>query len=77
MITGAQIIAARELLGWALSDLARKAKLRPSVVLRAETSPGEPVITITQMDALLRTLKAAGIEFTAGDPGVRLAGKAE
>jgi ribosome-binding protein aMBF1 (putative translation factor) len=77
MITGAQIVAARDLLQWAQSDLARQAKLRPSVIMRAEASLGEPVITITQMDALLRALKTAGIEFTSGEPGVRLARKAE
>ena len=77
MITGAQIVAARELLQWAQTDLARKAKLRPSVIMRAEASPSEPVITVAQMDALLRTLKAAGIEFTVGEPGVRLARKPE
>jgi ribosome-binding protein aMBF1 (putative translation factor) len=36
MITGAQIVAARELLQWAQTDLARKAKLRPSVIMWAE-----------------------------------------
>ena len=77
MVTGAQIVAARDLLQWAQSDLAKKAKLRPSVIMRAEASLGEPVITITQRDALLRTLKAAGIEFISGDPSVRLARKGE
>ncbi|KAB1072197.1 helix-turn-helix domain-containing protein [Methylobacterium planeticum] len=75
MITGAQIAAARELFEWPLSEFANKAKLRPSVVMRAEASPGEPVPTTAQMDALLQTLKAAGIEFTAGEPGVKLARK--
>jgi ribosome-binding protein aMBF1 (putative translation factor) len=77
MVTGAQIVAARDLLQWAQTDLAKKAKLRPSVIMRAEASPGEPVITISQMDALLRALRAGGIEFTSEEPGVRLARKAE
>lgn len=75
MITGTQIMAARKLLGWELHQLAKKAKLPATVIKRAELSPGEPVITITQLDALLRTLRAAGIEFVAGEPGVRLTRK--
>lgn len=72
MITGAQIIAARKLLGWGPDLLAKKAGLPITVVKRAELSPGEPVVTITQLDALLRTLKAAGIVFTVEEPGVKL-----
>lgn len=75
MITGAQIAAARKLLLWSQSTLATKAKLPISVIARAEKSTGEPVITITQLDALLRTLKAAGVEFipqNEGGSGVRL-----
>jgi hypothetical protein len=72
MITGAQIIAARKLLSWGPDLLARKAGLPITVIKRAELSPGEPIITTTQLDALLRTLKAAGIVFTVEEPGVRL-----
>ncbi|KQQ37529.1 hypothetical protein ASF58_23460 [Methylobacterium sp. Leaf125] len=72
MITGAQIAAARKLLDWGPDRLARRAKLPVTVINRAEFSSGEPNITITQLDVLLRTLKAAGIEFTAEDPGVKL-----
>lgn len=72
MITGAQIAAARRLLEWEQDKLAKKAKLPVTVIKRAELSRGEPVITITQLDTLLRTLKAAGIEFTAEEPGVKV-----
>ena len=75
MITGAQIEAARKLLRWPPSTLAAKAKLPISVISRAEKSTGEPVISITQLDALLRTLRAAGVEFIPQNgegPGVRL-----
>ena len=72
MITGVQIVAARKLLGWEPDRLAKKARLPVTVIRRAELSLGEPVITITQMDALLRTLKAAGIVFTTKEPGVEM-----
>lgn len=75
MITGAQIAVARKLLRWAPSTLAARAKLPISVIARAEKSTGEPVISITQLGVLLRTLKAAGVEFIPqkGDsPGVLL-----
>jgi ribosome-binding protein aMBF1 (putative translation factor) len=73
MITGAQIVAARKLLGWEPDRLAKKAKLPVTVIRRAELSLGDPVITITQLDTLLRTLKTAGIVFTSEEPGVKLA----
>ncbi|RYY18205.1 MAG: hypothetical protein EON55_00070 [Alphaproteobacteria bacterium] len=72
MITGTQIAAARRLLEWEQDKLAKKAKLPVTVIKRAELSLSEPVITITQLDILLRTLKAAGIEFTAEEPSVKL-----
>lgn len=77
MITGLQLIAARKLLDWEQDKLARKAKLPVTVIKRAELCPGEPVITITQLDTLLRTLKGAGVEFSAEEPGVKLIGKAK
>lgn len=72
MITGAQIAAARKLLDWTTHRLAKRAKLPVTVIKRAELSPGEPAITMAHLDALLRTLKAAGIVFTAEEPGVKL-----
>lgn len=76
MITGAQFAAARELLNWTPDRLAKRAKLPVTVINRAELSSGEPNITITQLDVLLRTLKVAGIEFTAEEPGSKLSGEA-
>ena len=76
MITGDQFAAARELLNWTPDRLAKRAKLPVTVINRAELSSGEPNITITQLDVLLRTLKVAGIEFTAEEPGLKLSGEA-
>ena len=68
MITGIQIRAARILLGWEPGTLARKAKVPIGVVLCAENSPGEPVVTIVQLNALMATLHAAGATFPPTDP---------
>src|SRR5215212_10584301 len=71
VITGAQIRAARKLLGWEPFQLAQRAKLHSAIVQRAES--GAPPITKYQ-EALIRSaLEAAGVEFTSGDePGVKL-----
>ena len=53
MITGAQIKAARLLLGWGPSKLAQRAKLPSAVIHRAESVDGEPPITLYQA-ALIR-----------------------
>ena len=73
MITGAQIRAARELLGWAPSRLAQRAKLHSSIVQRAESVLGSPPITAYQEALIRNALQDAGVEFTNGDePGVKL-----
>jgi ribosome-binding protein aMBF1 (putative translation factor) len=71
MITGAQIRAARKLLGWEPFQLAQRAKLHSAIVQRAES--GAPPITKYQEALIRNTLEAAGLEFTNGnEPGVKL-----
>ena len=73
MITGQQIKAARELLGWAPSRLAQRAKLHSAIVRRAESVAGEPPVTVYQAALIRDALERFGIEFTNGDePGVKL-----
>jgi ribosome-binding protein aMBF1 (putative translation factor) len=72
MITGQQIKAARELLGWAPSRLAQRAKLHSAIIQRAESVDGEPPITVYQQALIRNTLERFGVEFTNGDTGVRL-----
>jgi len=48
--------------------LAERAKVPLSVVTRAESSPGEPAITIAQLNALMQALRSAGASFTPADP---------
>lgn len=65
MITGRQIREARKSLGWTQRELALKAKVTISVVVRAENSPGEPVIKIVKGNVLLSVLRAAGVNLPA------------
>ena len=73
MITGAQIRAARELLGWPPSRLAQRAKVHSVIVRRAESVDGESPVTVYQAALIRDTLERFGVEFTNGDePGVKL-----
>lgn len=63
MVTGSQIRVARVLLGWEPTRLVEKAKVPISVVLRAEKSAGEPVVTVAQRTALLAAFRKAGAEL--------------
>jgi len=73
MITGAQIKAARELLGWAPWKLARFSRVPSAVIRRAESVDGEPTITVYQEALIRNALLDAGVEFTKADePGVKL-----
>lgn len=68
MITGPQLLAGRFSVGLAPVELAKRAEVSPSVVARAEGSPGEPAITIAQLNALMQALRAAGASFPVADP---------
>jgi hypothetical protein len=72
-ITGAQIKAARALLGWSLFQLAQAAKVHPAVARRAEAGETDPPLTQLEEWSLRHVLEQAGVEFTMrGGPGVRL-----
>lgn len=61
MITGLQIRAARALLGWSQQDLADKAVLSETAVLKLETERAD-----TRTSTIIKVRKAledAGIEF--------------
>ena len=68
MITGPQLLAARLSVRWSPQRLAERAKVPLSVVTRAESSPGEPAITIAQLNALMKALWAAGASFPPAHP---------
>jgi transcriptional regulator with XRE-family HTH domain len=73
VITGAQIRAARKLLGWSANELARRTGMQASTVHRSECVNGEPPITTQHATVIRQALEKAGVEFTNGDePGVKL-----
>jgi transcriptional regulator with XRE-family HTH domain len=76
MISGAQVRAARALLGWTAKELARKANVGISTVQRIENAAGPPNVQVANLASIQSALEAAGIEFTNGDaPGIRMRGK--
>lgn len=73
MISGAQVQAARALLGWTTRDLAKRAVVSISTVNMMEGADGLPSTSREHVAAVEATLEAMGIEFLNGDaPGVRL-----
>jgi transcriptional regulator with XRE-family HTH domain len=70
----AQIRAARALVGWSQTEVAIAAGLSVPTIKRAEADGGIRV-SEDAVDAIVRVLKRAGVEFIAengGGPGVRL-----
>ena len=65
---GAQIEAARALLGWSQSELASKSGRCETTIAIFERDTGQPSLRNT---SVVRTVfEAAGIEFTYGGPPV-------
>lgn len=74
-ITGAQIRAARALLGWTAADLAREALIGVATIRRAELVDGPTTMTLANVAAIYRAFDAAGVDLipsNGGGPGVRL-----
>lgn len=70
-----QVKAARALLGWSQSDLARQSGVSEPTVKRLEAQDGELGGRADTAAKLVDALRSAGVEFIAenGDgPGVRL-----
>lgn len=75
IITGAQIRAARALLGWSAEDLAKGASIGVATIRRAESADGAPSMTAANNLAIRRSLEGAGVEFipeNGGGAGVRM-----
>jgi len=78
MLNSHQIRAARALLRWSAQELADKACLGISTVQRMEGADNIPSASANNLDAVQKTLEAAGIVFLPdganidGGPGVRL-----
>jgi DNA-binding transcriptional regulator YiaG len=67
MITGAQIRAARALLGWTSQRLADASSVHYATISRAEQADGVPSIRATTLGQIESTLISAGVMFL--DPG--------
>jgi len=63
MITGAQMRAARGLLRWFASALAKKADVSLPTIQRMEKVDGVPSAYATNLDAVQKALELAGVEF--------------
>lgn len=75
LLTGAQLRAARALLGVSASDLAATTKLGIATIRRAEANSGRVSMTPANAERLVRALEEAGVEFipqNGGGGGVRL-----
>ena len=71
VITSAQIVAARKLLGWPRDRLAPKAGVSATVLRKIEHGVYAP--SNEQLLGIQIALERAGVEFTAGDaPSVKL-----
>jgi len=73
-ITGAQIRAARALLGLSQEDVAKRATVSVPTVKRCETDLARsPHVTEPTRLLVIAALESAGIAFTnGGEPGVKL-----
>jgi transcriptional regulator with XRE-family HTH domain len=75
MIGGAQIRAARALLGWSAADLAGRGGVTRFTIQRLEQHDGVPPSRSQTLDEIQRAFEAAGVEFIGSPddaPGVRL-----
>lgn len=75
-LTGAQLRAARALVGISGADLAAITKLGIATIRRAEANSGPVSITLANAERVVRALEGAGVEFipqNGGGAGVRLA----
>ena len=75
IVTGAQIRAARALLGWSGDQLSTAAGLGRATIARAELSDGPISMIPANAKTVRETLEAAGVIFideNGQGPGVRL-----
>ncbi len=63
MITSGQIKAARGLIGWTARQLAEKAEIGFSTLIRLESEEGVPSSHVKTLRAIKESFEKAGIEF--------------
>jgi transcriptional regulator with XRE-family HTH domain len=74
MITGEQVKAARELLGWSQVRLSSKSGFGDSTNSKFERGEIRP--SVLSLTTIKRTLEDAGVDFGEGEPGVKLKARA-
>jgi len=70
-----QVKAARALLGWSQSDLARHSSISEPTIARLESVDGEIAGRVNTVEKIAAAFEKAGVEFieeNGGGPGVRL-----
>lgn len=73
LITGRQLKAARALIGWEQTELARKSDVGIATIRRMESFDGEVGARTSTLSRVKRALEKAGVEFLDDErPGVRL-----
>lgn len=75
MLSSSQIRAARALLGWSGTELAKKSGVGITTLRRYELQEGIPSANTKVLQTIKSKLEQAGIEFTGDplvDPGVTL-----
>jgi transcriptional regulator with XRE-family HTH domain len=76
MLTGAQIRMGRAFLRWSIADLAKAAGVGQSTIERMEADDGFPAARGGNIEAVYKTLVAAGVTFLPEtDEGVGVRGK--
>ena len=70
-ITGAQLRAARALLGWSARELAARCDVSESAIARGERVNGRPRMQVRTLNRIVSALEKQGIEFL-GTNGVRI-----
>lgn len=63
MITSGQIKAGRALVGWTARELAAKADIGFSTLIRLESENGVPSSNVRTLEAIKKAFEEAGIEF--------------
>jgi transcriptional regulator with XRE-family HTH domain len=72
-MTGAQLRAARALLGWSAQELATASGVGVTTIRKNELSDGPVTMINANVEVITRAIEAAGVEFTNhGQPGVRM-----
>jgi transcriptional regulator with XRE-family HTH domain len=76
LISGRQLKAARALIGWEQTDLAKKSGVAISTVRRMESFDGEIGARTATLSLVQRALEKAGVDFLNHErPGVRMRAK--